>query len=49
LPSSVRVGVIWVNGAGVCPARHWRAAAMTKFSGAMHSVSLPFCGIGEAP
>ena len=25
------------------------AAAMTKLSGAMHSVSLPFWGIGEAP
>jgi hypothetical protein len=49
LPSSVAVGVIWVNGAGVCPARHCRAAAMTKLSGAMHSVSPPFCGIGEEP
>ena len=39
--------MIWVNGAGVCPARHCRAAAMTKLSGAMHSVSLPLCGIGE--
>jgi hypothetical protein len=49
LPSSVCVGLICVNGAGVWPARHWRAAAMTKFSGAMHSVSLPLCGIGEEP
>ena len=43
------VGLIWVNGAGVCPERHCRAAAMTKLSGAMHSVSAPLCGVGEEP
>src|ERR1700730_14085132 len=49
LPSSACVGLTCVNGAGVCPLRHWRAAAMIKLSGAMHSVSPPFCGIGEEP
>src|SRR6266702_1085515 len=47
--SSLCVGVIWVKAAWVWPARHCRAAAMTKLSCATHSMSLPFCGMGEAP
>jgi len=35
------------EGCGRLSTAAWRAAAMTKLSGAMHSVSLPFCGIGE--
>ena len=31
--------MIWVKGAGVWPGRHWRAAAITKFSGATRRVA----------
>ena len=33
----------------ILAAQRCRAAAITKFSGAMHSVSLPLCEIGEEP